>query len=204
MVNPNIFLISTILQKNIFDISSYIDEYSNYCYDIILEFNDNSKLSYIRWSDKIVLNNDNDINNYTGKEFKKKIFENISLLLNKFTNCIIFGSIYELYEYLRKNCIFRNNSNIRHNIVINNFSIENSIIYFMSLSIIEILEFMNIRFPNLEKLGKLIDYLEKTLPNQKRIKNNYYIKINLNLVKYTWDELGSIKYLVNKWCEDNK
>jgi predicted restriction endonuclease len=63
---------------------------------------------------------------------------------------------------------------------------------------------MDIRFSNLEKLGKLINYLEKTLPNKKRIKSYHYIKTKLNFVKYTWDELGSIKLLINKWCKDNK
>lgn len=202
--NPNIFLISSILEKKIFDVECYIDEFSNYHYDIILEFNNDSNIIYIRWTDKVDLINNDDINKYTGKKLKKKIFENISKLLNKFSNCEIFESIYELYDYLKSNCIFRNNSNIRNIIGINKFTIEYSIIHLMSLSIIEILEFMNIRFNNLEKLGKLIDYLEKTLPNKKRIKSNIHSKINFNFVKYTWDELGSIKCLINNWCENNK
>lgn len=203
--NPNIYLISNILEKNIFDIGCYIDEYSNYYCDLILEFNNNSNIFYIRWVDKIEeISTFDDLNNCIDSELRKKIFTNISKLLNKFCNCEIFYSLIECYDYLKKNCIFRNNSNVKYNLRLNNFTLEDAIIHFIDLSIIEILELMDIRFSNLEKLGKLINYLEKTLPNKKRIKSNHYSKTKLNFVKYTWDELGSIKLLVNKWCKDNK
>lgn len=204
---PNIITISYYLKKQIFDIECYMDNFSNYYYDVIWSIEHDSKTIYLRWVDKFdIIDNILDFKEYGIDELKikNKIREIICDFINKFSNCQLFESVEELYKYLKYNCIFRNNINIKKKIGIINDTIDDNIIHHRNLSIIEILECMNIRFKNLEKLKELINYLDKVLPVKKRTKSNFKnLKIPFNLVKYTWDELGSIKCLVSEWCKNN-
>jgi hypothetical protein len=184
-----------------------MDNSSNYYYDIIWSIEQDSKTIYLRWVDKFdIIDNTIDFKEYGIDELKikNKITEIICDFINKFSNYQLFESVEELYKYLKYNCIFRNNINIKKKIGIINDTIDDNIIHHRNLSIIEILECMNIRFKNLEKLKELINYLDKILPVKKRTKSNYKnLKIPFDLVKYTWDELGSIKCLVSEWCKNN-
>lgn len=204
---PNIITILYYLKKPIFDIQCYMDNLSNYYYDVILCVEEDSKTIYIRWVDKLdLIDNTIDFKEYGIDELKikNKITEIVCDFLNKFSNCQIFKSVEELYKHVKYNCIFRNNINIKKKIGIINDTIDDNIIHHRNLSIIEILECMDIRLKNLEKLKELINYLDKILPVKKRTKSNYKnLKIPFDLVKYTWDELGSIKCLVGEWCKSN-
>lgn len=199
--SPSIFSIPIYLKKNIFDTQSFSNKFNEDCYDLIVKFEENSIIKYVRWEDKLdSLDTDYNLNSLNDIELKNKIQEIVLYFIEKFTNCQVFDSLDELYNYLKINCIFRSCIKIKKMLGIQMESLEDNIIKRNSMSLINILESIKIIIYNFDQLEVLHNYLLKNLPHKKRKKSLIrYPELTFELIDFTWDELGSIKCLIIDW-----
>jgi hypothetical protein len=169
-----------------------------YC-DIIMEYNYQDKIYYIRWFEEVinfklvpVINN---INNMSPDFKRDKIFKLVDKYLTKFFLAQVFNNLDETYDYLKFNCINRNNKKILDKLK-KNQTINDLVTNKRDTNIFELLEITYSHILSQQEISDLDNYLQKNIQN-KRKKIQY--KKNIYTYQYYWYEIGSLIILMNDY-----
>ncbi len=169
-----------------------------YC-DIIMEYNYQDKIYYIRWFEEVinfklipVINN---IKDMSPDLKRKKIFELVDKYLTKFFLAQVFNNLEQTYDYLKFNCVNRNNKKILDKLK-KYQTINDLVTNKKNTNIFELLEITNSHILSQKEICDLDNYLQKNIPN-KRKKVQY--KKNIYTYQYYWYEIGSIIILMNDY-----
>ncbi len=184
-----------MVDMSIYNVSTNNKEYC----DIILEYNYKNQIFYIRWFEEMINHKlpplVRNLSELTQDKKQKQIIGLIDRYLTKFFSAQIFNNLDELYNYVKINCINRNNNKILTKIK-KKITINDLIIRKQDSNIFEILELSNKYILLPEEIKFLDNYLIDNLPT-KRKKIEY--KKGIYTYQYFWYEHGSILTMIDEY-----